>query len=162
ATLREAELLGITAQGALTELGHGALNLLDAGAARCYPAIPGTGIDLTDETALRDAVDALATALDQLLPEPQHTAPFQPDPPAPHLTALLPTPADREPEGHAVAWRFTQASVRRALDTGADPTDLLQRLTAVTDTPLPQPLDYLIRDTARTHGRLRVVDTLCC
>ncbi|MFF3062299.1 helicase-associated domain-containing protein [Streptomyces sp. NPDC057909] len=169
ATLREAEILGIVAHGALTPLGHGALALLDAGCATCYPAIPGTGIDLAGEGALARVVEALTSALERLLPEPQHTARFQADltavvtgAPAPDLTALLSGTADRESEGHAVVWRFTQASVRRALDTGADATALLARLAAVTDTPLPQPLDYLIRDTARTHGRIRVVDAVCC
>ncbi|MEU9105320.1 helicase-associated domain-containing protein [Streptomyces xanthophaeus] len=46
--------------------------------------------------------------------------------------------------------------------TGAD--ELLDRLTAASErgTPLPQPLAYTIKDTARTHGQLKIVRSACC
>ncbi|MER7672046.1 helicase-associated domain-containing protein [Kitasatospora sp. NPDC096128] len=171
ATLAEAELLGVVAHGALTPLGHAVLGLLRAGAHRHFPAVPGAGPALREHPALDDAVRQLSVALDALLPAPQTTARFQADltavvagAAAPELTDLLAACADRESEGHAVVWRITPAAVRRALDSGWDAADLLARLADVSEggRPLPQPLAYLIKDTARTHGRMRVVRSACC
>ena len=51
--------------------------------------------------------------------------------------------------------RFTPDSVRRALDAGATADGLLAELAAHSRGPVPQPLEYLVRDAARRHGRLR-------
>ncbi|MDH6136547.1 hypothetical protein P3T37_005975 [Kitasatospora sp. MAA4] len=171
ATLAEAELLGVVAHGALTPVGHAALGLLRAGAGRYFPAVPGAGTSLTGRPALAAAVAALRTALEELVPPPRTTARFQADltavvsgPAAPELTELLGSVGTRESEGHAVVWRIGAASVRRALDRGEDPQELLARLTEVSEggRPLPQPLTYLVNDAARTHGRIRVVRSACC
>ncbi|WP_395294949.1 helicase-associated domain-containing protein [Kitasatospora hibisci] len=171
ATLAEAELLGVVARGALTPLGHAVLGFLRAGGHRHFPAVPGAGPALRAHPALGDAVRQVSAALDALLPAPQTTARFQADltvvvagAAASELTDLLAACADRESEGHAVVWRVTPAAVRRALDSGWDAADLLARLADVSEggRPLPQPLEYLIKDTARTHGRMRVVRSACC
>ncbi|MCK7622020.1 helicase-associated domain-containing protein [Streptomyces sp. RS10V-4] len=141
-TLHEAACLGLTAHGTLTPLGRALL----------------AGPPQLDE-ALRD-----------LLPPPVERAHFQADltavvagRPAPQLAGLLASAADRESEGHAVTWRFTPDSVRRALDAGHTADTLHDALTAVSATgTLPQPLGYLLKDTARTHGRMRVVPAACC
>ncbi|GAA1928038.1 hypothetical protein GCM10009753_72200 [Streptantibioticus ferralitis] len=171
ATLDEAGLLGVVAHGALTPVGHAVLALLNAGAARHFPAIPGAGPDLTKHPQLAAAVQALAETLSQLLPPPQTTARFQADltvtvtgAASPELTELLSAVADRESEGHAVVWRISPATLRRAFDNGLAADDLLERLAAVSEggATLPQPLEYTINDTARTHGRMRVVRSACC
>ena len=59
-------------------------------------------------------------------------------------------------------WRFSPASVRRALDAGTDPDTLLTDLAAVSTGALPQPLEYLVRDVARRHGQVRVRPVACC
>ncbi|WP_127359984.1 helicase-associated domain-containing protein [Actinacidiphila soli] len=171
ATLHEAEILGVTAHGALTAAGHAVLALLHAGAARHFPTVPGAGPDLSDHPALAAAIRALGEALSQLLPPPQTTARFQADLTAtvtgaasPELTDLLSTTADRESEGHAVVWRISPGSLCRAFNSGLDATELLEHLAAVSEggAPLPQPLEYTVKDTARTHGRMRVVRSACC
>ncbi|MCX5316024.1 helicase-associated domain-containing protein [Streptomyces sp. NBC_00154] len=171
ATLDEAELLGVTAHGALTTTGHALRALLHTGAVLHFPAVPGAGPDLTDYPPLADAVRELQRALDTLMPAPRATARFQADltatvtgAGAPDLTDLLATLADRESEGHATVWRITPATLRRAFDTGLDADTVLERLTAVSEggTPLPQPLTYTVKDVARAHGRLRVVRSACC
>jgi hypothetical protein len=173
ATLHEAGLLGAVAHGALTPVGHALLALLDAGAARHFPAVPGVGAaaDLTGHPLLAARVRTLREALSQLLPPPRTTARFQADLTAtvtgaasPELTDLLSGVADRESEGHAVVWRITPAGLRRALDGGLDADDLTRRLAAVSEggSALPQTLEYTIKDTARTHGRMRVVRSACC
>ncbi|MGW0747959.1 helicase-associated domain-containing protein [Streptomyces sp. NPDC002587] len=183
ATLAEAALLGVVAHGALTPVGRALCRLLEAGAAHHYPAVPGAGADpaargseglgedLNHRPALAHAVTALREALYAALPEPGVTARFQSDltatvtgAPAPALAELLSSVGDIESEGHAVVWRITVTSVRRALDAGWSADELLDRLAEVSDrnTPLPQPLAYTIKDTARTHGQLKVVRSACC
>jgi hypothetical protein len=165
ATLSEAELLGVIAGGRLTPLGEGVLALLDTDAADLFPHVPaeaGSG-------PYREPLLALRAAAVALLPPPQQTARFQADltaiaagAPAAALAELLGSAADRESEGQAVVWRFGAASVRRALDAGRTSTELLEALRAVSEGPLPQPLEYLVKDTGRTHGRVRVVRSACC
>jgi Helicase conserved C-terminal domain len=46
--------------------------------------------------------------------------------------------------------------VRRALDAGHDAESLLAFLREHSATEVPQPLEYLVQDTASRHGRLRV------
>ncbi|MFF4759680.1 helicase-associated domain-containing protein [Streptomyces sp. NPDC001292] len=104
-----------------------------------------------------------ARVLAPLLPEPLDHVLIQAD-----LTAVAPGPlrrplaetlgvlADVESKGGATVYRFTPASVRRALDAGRTATDLHAFLAAHSRTPVPQPLAYLIDDVARRHGHLRV------
>ncbi|MET9964192.1 helicase C-terminal domain-containing protein [Streptomyces sp. NPDC006326] len=133
-TLAEAETLGVTGRGALA--GHGRA-LLEH----------------------RDPVPLLAA----LLPDPVDHVLLQAD-----LTAVAPGPlrrplaevlavlADVESKGGATVYRFTPASVRRALDAGHTAVDLHAFLAEHSRTPVPQPLAYLIDDVARRHGHLRV------
>ncbi|MFJ8349957.1 helicase-associated domain-containing protein [Streptomyces sp. NPDC094153] len=109
------------------------------------------------------AVAEAARILAPLLPEPLDHVLLQAD-----LTAVAPGPlrrplaetlgvlADVESKGGATVYRFTPASVRRALDAGRTASDLHAFLAAHSRTPVPQPLAYLIDDVARRHGHLRV------
>mgnify|MGYP001291720826 CR=1 FL=1 len=104
-----------------------------------------------------------ADVLAPLLPEPLDHVLLQTD-----LTAVAPGPlrrpladmldllADVESKGGATVYRFTPASVRRALDAGRSADELHTFLAAHTRTPVPQPLSYLIDDVARRHGLLKV------
>ena len=138
----EAEALGVIARGAITRVGRA---LLDDDAGR------------------------LDAALARLLPESTQTATFGSDltvvvsgAPAARVRALLDASADREGRGGATVWRFTPASVRRALDSGIAADDLERDLADIAATGLPQPLRYLIGDVARRHGHLRVSAGACC
>jgi hypothetical protein len=108
--------------------------------------------------------DAAATkALTALLPQPVDHVLLQAD-----LTAVAPGPlesavarklqlvAEVESRGGGAVYRFTPASVRRALDVGWTATELHEFLASVSRTPVPQPLEYLVDDTARTFGTIRV------
>jgi hypothetical protein len=102
-------------------------------------------------------------ALAGLLPQPVDHVLLQAD-----LTAVAPGPlesqlarrlqlvADVESRGGATVYRFTPGSVRRALDTGWTAVELHKFLGSVSRTPVPQPLTYLVDDTARTFGSVRV------
>ncbi|MFF8845776.1 helicase-associated domain-containing protein [Streptomyces sp. NPDC015127] len=170
-TLAEAELLGVTGRGALASHARALLDLPDParpeGAAT--PAVPRPGpVAYRAAAAGPDgsAADRRARAvslLAPLLPEPLDHVLLQAD-----LTAVAPGPlerplaetlavlADVESKGGATVYRFTPASVRRALDAGRAAADLHTFLATHSRTPVPQPLAYLIDDVARRHGHLRV------
>lgn len=137
-TVEEAELLGMTGRGALASYLRGSLGG-------------------------EDGFAVAAGRLAGLLPEPLGHVLLQAD-----LTAVAPGPlraplaeflgvaADVESKGGATVYRFSPASVRRALDAGRTADDLHTFLAAHSRTPVPQPLSYLIDDMARRHGHLRV------
>jgi len=112
---------------------------------------------------LENQPDASSAALDRVLPVPLDHVLVQAD-----LTAVAPGPLRRdladelrlisvaESTGAATVYRFSEASVRRALDVGRTAAELHEFLTRVSRTPVPQALTYLIDDVARRHGRIRV------
>ncbi|MCI3241323.1 helicase C-terminal domain-containing protein [Streptomyces spinosisporus] len=175
--LSEAEMLGVTGRGALSEHGRA---LLGAPAPRPADEASGAGgqgpgdklpvhhhvpLPLEPLTPAEQATASAAAArlLAPLLPEPLDHVLLQAD-----LTAVAPGPlrrpladmlgvlADVESKGGATVYRFTPGSVRRALDAGRAASDLHAFLAAHSRTPVPQPLTYLIDDVARRHGHLRV------
>lgn len=107
--------------------------------------------------------DAAVAGVATLLPEPVDHVLLQAD-----LTAVAPGPlesalarrlqlvADVESRGGATVYRFTPGSVRRALDTGWSAVEVHDFIASVSRTPIPQPLTYLVDDTARTFGSVRV------
>lgn len=123
-------------------------------------AVPGRPLSPAEAAA---AAATAARLLAPLLPQPLDHVLLQAD-----LTAVAPGPLERplaatlgvlaevESKGGATVYRFTPASVRRALDAGRAASDLHAFLAEHSRTPVPQPLAYLIDDVARKHGRLRV------
>lgn len=137
-TLGEAETLGLLGRGALAST---ARRLLD-----------GAGDD-----------EAAADVLAALLPEPVDHVLLQadltavaPGPLTPDLARELALAADVESTGGATVYRFTESSVRRALDAGRSAVDLHTLLEQHSRTSVPQPLTYLVDDVSRRHGHVRV------
>jgi hypothetical protein len=64
--------------------------------------------------------------------------------------------ADIESRGAATVFRFSEASLRRGLDHGRTGEEILAFLKKISKTPVPQPLEYLIGDISKKHGKLRV------
>lgn len=139
--IREAELLGVLARGALSGIGihlrTGDAEGLDMECRRLLPTATVTARIGTDLTAVVTGT------------------------PSARLAALLDSVADRETSGTASVWRFSAGSIRRALDAGRVPEEITADLAAVAAGPLPQPLSYLISDTARGHGRVRIAPASC-
>lgn len=135
AVLEELEILGFTGGRALADMGRAA-------------AAPSA-----------DAVEIIAAAmpapLDHVLLQADLTA-IAPGPLLPDIARELRLMADVESTGGAIVHRFSAASVRRALDAGRDAAEMLDFLGRVSRTPVPQPLSYLIDDSARRHGTVRV------
>ena len=133
----EAGKLGVTGMGSLSDAG------------RCLVEAAG--------------VDDLSDAIHPHLPEPVEHVILQGD-----LTAIAPGPltgqlaelmrlaADIESRGGATVYRFSPASITRALDRGWTADELVEALVTGSLTPLPQALEYLVRDEARRHGQVRI------
>jgi hypothetical protein len=84
-----------------------------------------------------------------------------PGTPSPRVSEVLDGLADREAGSAASMWRFSPASIRRALDAGRTPDDLLADLASIA-TSVPQTLEYLIKDVGRQHGAVRVSAAVAC
>ena len=80
-----------------------------------------------------------------------------PGPLAPSIDARLRALADVESRELASSYRITAASVNRALAAGETEESLLEFLRSISLTGIPQPLDYLIRESAARYGRVRVL-----
>lgn len=130
----------------------GVLGLAAGGALSTYARRLVTG----DATGAVDSLDGLLPPLlDHVLIQADLTA-VAPGPLEPDLARRLRVVADVESTGGATVYRFSEASVRRAFDSGWTAADVRQLLTTHSRTPVPQPLTYLVDDVARRHGRIRV------
>ena len=134
AVLAEATVLGVLGAGALTSAGRALLAGQDAAAA-LEGQLPAT----VGEVLLQGDLTGVV--------------PGRPDT---DLAELLEAAAQIESRGAAVTVRFTELSIRRALDSGLSADDLLARLGRHARAGVPQPLAYLVADVARRHGLLRV------
>ena len=135
-TLREAEWLGITGQGALSKFGTQFLN----------------GDDLSSIN------EDLPKTVDHILIQSDNTA-IAPGPLEHEISQALAMMAEIESRGGATVYRFTESTIRRALDHGKTGDEIKTFLSKTSKTPMPQPLEYLITDVAKKHGKLRVGNT---
>ena len=174
AVLAEAETLGITGGGALTEAGRilarraaASLDEQDTGlsggpgdAGRAEEAGGDAHAEpLSDDEALTALEAALAAdlpgAVEMILVQSDLTA-IVPGRPAPELAALLERTSVVESRGGALTVRFTPESVRGALDVGYRAEEITQAIGRYSPAPLPDSLSVLIQDAARHHGAVRV------
>lgn len=132
----EAELLGITAGG--------------------VPSTAGSAL-------LEHGAEAAAVAVSELLPPEVSTVYLQhdltavaPGPLTPPIDARLRTMADVESREFASSYRITAASVNRALGAGESAEEILAFLSSISLSGVPQPLHYLVTESAARYGRLRV------
>ena len=135
-TLREAEWLGISGQGAISKYGVGFLN--------------GDDLNLIN--------DDLPKTVDHILIQSDNTA-IAPGPLEHEISQQLAIMAEIESRGGATVYRFSEATIRRALDHGKTGDEIKAFLIKTSKTPMPQPLEYLIADVAKKHGKLRVGNT---
>ena len=135
-TLREAEWLGITGQGALSKF----------------------GAQFLDGDDLSSINEDLPKTVDHILIQSDNTA-IAPGPLEHEISQALAMMAEIESRGGATVYRFTESTIRRALDHGKTGDEIKTFLTKTSKTPMPQPLEYLIADVAKKHGKLRVGNT---
>lgn len=133
--LRETEWLGLTGQGAISSFGTATLKNEELGI----------------EAALPKPVDHILIQADN--------SAVAPGPLTLELANAIGTIADIESRGGASVYRFSEPSIRRGLDHGQTGDQIKEFLKKISKTPMPQPLEYLITDVAKRHGRLRVGNT---
>jgi hypothetical protein len=132
-TLRETEWLGITGGNALSVYG-----------AKFIKDEDSLGIN-----------SALPKPVDHILVQADNTA-IAPGPLTIEIARMLSTFADIESRGGATVYRFSESSIRRGLDHGHSAEEIKTFLSKTSKTPIPQPLEYLIADVAKKHGKLRI------
>ena len=135
-TLREAEWLGATGQGAISKYAFALLTGRE---------------DLEIDSELPKPID-------HILIQGDNTA-IAPGRLEIGVARVLDSIADIESRGGATVYRFSESSIRRGLDHGKTGEEIKEFLRKTSKTPVPQPLDYLIGDVAKRHGRLRVGNT---
>jgi Helicase conserved C-terminal domain len=133
-TLTEATVLGVVALDALSTPGRTLLADPARAAAALRVALP----DPVDHVLLQADLTAVA-----------------PGPLEPELERELDLVGEVESAGGATVYRFTESTVRRALDAGRTAAELHDLFATRSATPVPQGLTYLVDDVARRHGRLR-------
>lgn len=136
AALSEAAALGVSGAGGLPPSGR-----------------------LVAEGDLTGAAEAIAphlpTPVEQVLLQADLTA-VAPGPLETEVARRLHLLADVESRGGATVYRFTSGSLRRGFDAGWSAVEVRDFLASVSQTPVPQPLDFLVDDVARTFGSVRV------
>jgi len=133
--LREAEWIGLTGQGAISTFAVALINNEELGV----------------ESALPKPVDHILIQADN--------SAVAPGPLTLELANAIGTIADIESRGGASVYRFSETSIRRGLDHGQTGDQIKDFLKKISKTPMPQPLEYLIADVAKKHGKLRVGNT---
>lgn len=135
AALQEAAVLGVTGAGGVSTWGHLVVDSVPDAAEALAPHLPQP----VDHVLLQADLTAVA-------PGPLET----------ELARTLHLLADVESRGGATVHRFSASSVRRAFDAGWSAQEVRDFVTSVSRTPVPQPLEFLIDDVARSFGAVRV------
>jgi hypothetical protein len=137
---RDAEILGITARQA--------------------PSTPGSLL-------LEKGIEASTAAMAAMFPPEVERVYLQhdlsivsPGPLTPEVDSRLRMLADLESRALASSYRVSAGSLNRAIAGGETADSIREFLATISLTGLPQPLEYLIAETAERYGRLRVSDLL--
>ena len=132
-TVREAHWLGITGRGAFTSFARQLI--------------------ADEEPTL--LASQLPSLIDHVLLQGDHTA-IAPGPLYPEIFREISLMAEVESRGTATVFRFSEKSLRHALDVGYDAEKIEAFIKRVSKTEMPQSLTYQIHDIAKRYGRLRV------
>lgn len=133
---RDAELLGITANQAPSSAGALLLSgQADAAEAALEPLLPSE----VEQVYLQHDLSVVA-----------------PGPLTPAVDARLRVIADVENRALAATYRVSASSVNRALASGETAASILKFLSSISLTGIPQPLGYLISESAARYGLVRV------
>lgn len=142
AALQEGEALGLIDSGALTMLGGQLVLALEEDVVEA------------DERLVEALRLAAPPPVSEVLVDADLTI-VVPGRPAQQITPLLDW-TEVISRGGALTLRLSSRSIRRALAVGGDPEVLLDLLREHSRTPLPQSVEYLVRDEQRRHGRVHV------
>ncbi len=146
ATVAQSEQLGITGRGVLSQMGR----------ALWFDAAPLDPADPEPEIAVVDvATPMLPEEIERIVVQGDHTI-VAPGPLTPMLAAQISSFAAVESTGGATVYRLSVSTIEEALDRGWTAEQILEVLKTRSQVEIPQPVGYLIQDTAARHGRIRV------
>jgi hypothetical protein len=133
---RDAELIGITARQTVSTAGAAVLTgTIDAAVATMAESLPAE----VGQVYLQHDLSIVS-----------------PGPLSPSIDARLRRVADIESRELASSYRVSNSSVNRALAAGENAQSILEFLHGISLTGVPQPLEYLIVESAARYGRVRV------
>ena len=134
ATLDEMEILGITSMNTVTEFGK-KIAQGGEGAADLKNNLP----ECIDHIIVQTDLTALAPG--RLIQEQRRFM---------QQIAII------ESTSVATVYRFTPGSILNGIESGLSAGDIINELTKLSRTPIPQPLTYLAQDVERRHGQLKI------
>jgi hypothetical protein len=121
-----------------------------------------TGLGALSSFALEPDAASLAAHLpervDHVLLQADLTA-VAPGPLRPNVAAQFSAFADVESRGGATVFRFTRESLAQAIARGWTADDIVDTLRHSSRTPVPQPLEYMVHDVARSPVDLASAST---
>jgi len=124
--------------------------------AKHAPSHAGSALLSSGRRAAEEAIaDALPAEVDKVYLQNDLTI-VAPGPLAPHVDVRLRAMADVENRALASSYRVTSESINRALASGDSAKTILGFLGEISLTGIPQPLDYLVAESAARFGMLRV------
>jgi Helicase conserved C-terminal domain len=133
---RDAELVGITAHHTVSTAGAAVLSGdVDAAVATMAESLPAE----VGQVYLQHDLSIVS-----------------PGPLSPSIDARLRSVADIESRELASSYRISNSSVNRALAAGENAQSILEFLRGISLTGVPQPLEYLVIESAARYGRVRV------
>ena len=139
--LNEASMLALVAGGGLTTIGR---LVVDGDVAGAIAHVSAHGAPVTTQFVIQADLTVVATGQ---LPS--------------ILRAELELMADLVSSGAATVYRLSEATLRRAFDSGRGATEILAFLETHASKGVPQPLSYLVEDIGRRHGGIRVGTATC-
>ncbi|WAL40043.1 helicase-associated domain-containing protein [Brevibacterium sp. BRM-1] len=161
--LAEAEALGLTCTPLAAPRAHALTPLGAELAAGLRAAMPAELAPLGFAAELVEVAPGVTAAAQALLPELVEDVIVQSDltavatgPVDPRTAAVLEALAEVETRGQGTVYRFTESSLTRAFESGLSAQEVRERIAGVSRTGLPQPLEYLLAETAARMRRVRI------
>ena len=163
--MQEANLIGARGLGALATTGRALGEMrytmpspeARTAAARAAVADPKGHVIKTDPLLVESIAPLLPEAIDHFMLQADLTAVI-PGPPESHVAAELRSLGYQESRGAAQVYRFTESSLRRALERGKKKEEIMDFFTKYSSTDIPQPLEYLLNDLVRQLGDVKTID----
>lgn len=163
--MHEANLIGARGLGVLATTGRALGEMrytmpspeARTAAARSAVADPKGHVIKTDPLLVEAIAPLLPEAIDHFLLQADLTAVI-PGPPESHVAAELRLLGYQESRGAAQVYRFTESSLKRALERGKSKDDIMAFFMKYSSTEIPQPLEYLLNDLARQLGDVKITD----
>lgn len=107
------------------------------------------------ESSINELKNNLPAFIDYIIVQTDLTA-LAPGRLLPDIRHFMQHVAEIESTSVATVYRFTPGSILNGIESGLSADNIIERITELSRTPIPQPLTYLVQDVSRRHGQLRI------